>query len=61
MGYLDEDASAITCVGLTATGTPVAHALQHGDGVHDQLVRFACFDVGDEAYTTGVFLKTGVI
>ena len=61
MRYLNKNTSPIASVGFTTAGAPVAHAFQHGNGVHDKLMRLACFDVGDETYTTGVFFKRRMV
>ena len=58
---LYENARSVACVWLTPTSATVAHPLEHGDGVQDQLVRLAPFDVCNESYATGIMFEGGVV
>ena len=49
MGYLDQNARAVTSIGLTATSTAMAHPLQHGYSIENELMRLAGFFVGDKS------------
>ena len=57
MGNLYENTGSIASIGLTTAGPAMAHALQHGNGIQDQLMGLPSFDVGYETDTAGVVLK----
>lgn len=57
MWYLNEDARTIACIRLAPARPSVFHALEHGECITYNLVRFAPFDVCNKPNSTGVFLK----
>src|SRR5262249_49195721 len=61
MRNLNQDAGAIAGFRITAARTPVRQADEDLDPLPDNVVRLVAFDTRDEAYTTGIVLKTGII
>src|SRR5450759_2732350 len=61
MRHLDENASAITGVGLTTAGTTVIEIAQHLDGLLQDAVGLAPLHVHDEADTTRLVFEPGIV
>ena len=61
VGHLDENARAVTRVGLGTRGTSVFHVAQRTDAHLDQFVAGDTLDVGHERHTTCVVFETGVV
>ena len=61
VGDLQEYARPIARIGLAATGAPMLHIGEHGEGVLDQLMGLVAVQISDEARTTGVFFELGHI
>ena len=60
-GQLDQDARAVTAVGLGARGAAVFEMLQGDQPVDDDGVRPAALDIGDHGDATGVRLVVRVV
>ncbi len=58
---LEEDARAVSGVGLAAAGAPMAQVVQDGQGLSDDLVRLFPLDVDHEADAAGVVLMPGIV
>ena len=61
VGDLEQNARAVTGVGLRAPCAPVVQIEQDGQGLADNFVGFFAFDVDHKAYTTGVFLEGRIV
>ena len=61
MGNGGENARAVAGVGFAAARAAMVHALEHGQGIIDDLVIALALDVGDEPYAAGVVLVGGVV
>jgi len=61
VGNLDEDASAITGIGVAAAGSAVCEVDEDLDAFGDDVVGFVAFDAGYEPDAAGVVLVAGVV
>ena len=61
VGELEQDARAVTGVGLTAAGASVVEVHQDGEGLLDDIVRTLALHLANEADAAGVMLKLGVV
>ena len=61
MRHLHQDASAVARVGFAAAGAAVVEVDQDGEGVADDFVGFAAFDVDHKADPAGIVLELRVV
>jgi len=61
VGELEQDARAVTGVGLAAAGAAVIQVHQDGEGLLDDIVRTLALHLANEADAAGVVLKLGVV
>ncbi len=61
MWHLDEDARAVPRVGLATTGAAMFQVLQDLQGILDDLMGFAVFEVRDEAHAASVVFILGIV
>ncbi len=61
VGHLDQDAGAVTSVGVGAGGAAVFEVDEQREGVADDGGRAMALDVGDEADAAGIVLVGGAV
>ena len=61
MGFLYQQADAVTRIFLTATGAAMQQVFQYGQGIFDYLVRLAPFYVHHETHAAGIMFHGRVI
>jgi hypothetical protein len=61
MRSLNEDAGAVTGLGVAAASPPVGEIDQNFNPLQDDVVRLAAVDIGHKTQTTGVVFMTGMI
>lgn len=58
---LDQDAGAVTRIGLAAAGAPVLHIFQYGERIRYRLVVLVTFYIGDETDAAGIMLEQWIV
>ena len=61
VGNLDHDAGSVAGLSVGAFSAAVAHVLQDGQGVCNELVRLVSPDVYDHSYPTGIVFRCRVV
>ena len=56
-----EDAGTVARIFLAAAGPAMVHVFEHQDGITDDVMRLAAFDVGDKSYTATIVFQLGLI
>ena len=59
--HLQENARAVTGVGLAAGGAAVIEVGEHLERIGDDLMRFPALHIDDEADAAGIMLKRGIV